>query len=415
MFQSLVETRNLDFHQLPRLREKYLHPTLREVLKDADRNVVLVCLKMVGYVGIVKHKEFSEVTPSDILTKEVEQAVYVLNQQISWNMVPPARTLCRLLQNQDLFPRIYRRRDEYHPLLLAWANSLPASRFNDARTMCTYFLQWLTKIELHEYTSGTVPVLLLSRDVVLRFRHFLMARVSRAEISRVTARGYLATTIRWICWLHDQGKIGSLDLSRITIRAVGNKERILPTYSQIQKFLHVLSTNEKWSQYLVYFLFMLTTGARPIELQQLTLEHVAWNRQQIWLQSKNGLGRWMPIPDEVWRQFENYLGLRRSSMSARDLVFVTENGNPYCNRSINRFFASIQREAGVHIDGQMAFRHRFATDCLEQGVSLNVTRYMMDHRDTSQLIRYQHVNHRNLVKNVDNAFKSIPWVSDLDV
>jgi site-specific recombinase XerD len=399
---------------LPRVRRVDLHPEIVPFI--TDQNVQTAVAKMVGFVALIRRLPVREIRLADILTTEVEEALLHYDKHRQ-GLVTYARRFCRAAGNETMFKDRRRQYSDYHPMLLKWLDDegFTEKRRITLRADGMAFLTWVVQRSIPGCLPHTVPLVRIQRAHLIGYRQFLLTEVRRGKMSRTTAKARLQHVVRWFRWLMDTGYIGQIDINRVAIRKSPNRERQLPTNLALSKFFSSLMSSDSDGRYTVFFLLLMATGARPIELRQLRIRDIDTEHQAIFLQSKGGFGRLLPLPPNVWCCLQNYLETRTTSWQPDDLVFGSpKTGLKLDHTNFVRKLADIQHKAGVHIDGLMAFRHRLATDCMEAKVPTAVFQYIFGHKGVSEMHRYQHTSKAFLLQEIRRAFQNVPWMDEID-
>lgn len=253
---------------------------------------------------------------------------------------------------------------------------------------------------------------LLQREHLIYYRMYLIKRVEKGQLSAISARKYLRAPIRWVEWMQTcHGRLRSLDLSGITILGGVTKPRLVPTHAEISIFLDgVRKTSIRHIAANVCFTLLVATGARPTEIADLTFARVNEESQSIMLQSKGGPFRWLYLPTEVWVMIQKYITEVHGRLrNPNQVILLKRSGAPISYKWIWKRYLRALDYCGMRFDGMMAFRHRFATDCLEAGLDHNATRYLLGHQDASHLSRYQHAEKNLISKSINSAFQGFNW------
>lgn len=405
----VVPERQISRKEIVPAIQSELHPSLNQQLEGQPKDVVRACLLMVGYLCAMDGKTAENVQTQDLVDPRLEK--FIVSQATNAekkSILTGARKLMRILGERTMFPKT--KYAMQHPALSEWLEELARThpRVKNWGTDCMYFLTWLHEKDFHHYRPHEMRLSLTSRKHLLEFRFYLLKRIDRHEINHNSARAQLYHVIRWIRWLIQHGKMTTIDTSGITISPIRPRERRLPSHSEIQRLLEKLSTKRRWLPYLFYVLLLGPTGARPGEIEWMTIEDVIVPSQTLHLASKNGLERYISLTDSLWARLQWYIKEFRSDAAPTDRLLVQQNGLPLKYATIRYNVYKAAAEIQIRIDGLHVFRHVFATDCMNNRVDLNVTRTLLGHIHMVSLDPYEHPSGQqdDLIRNV---LSNSPW------
>lgn len=405
------------YTQLKRTNDKDLSPQLRNILRTGKPDVRCAVKKMIAYVALTRGLSTTEITLDHLVEADVGEAASAYRKH--WRLLSPIFQHFLVEAGRERTrPMGNRRYKEYHPLLLDWIKVKASSVRITAqyRTVGMQFLSWITSKYYLAYTEGQFPVSLLSRDVLLHYRQHLLNQTETSSMSRVYLKRHMALVVEWVRWLIAEHKVSDINLTRLAISGEKNRERTLPTEQQIERLIDGAVTISQ-PKIVLMLLMMLATGARPSELCYLTLGDINMEEHSLKLQSKGGPERKIRLPDSLWEMTVNHLGSTfvEMTMDPSLRVFLNRAGTPMEYWTLKRQMQRIRKATGIKIDGLMALRHKFATDCLEAHVPTNVFLYLMGQTGVSEKGRYQHVERGFHQSEINRAFNTIPWKDDFNV
>jgi integrase len=164
------------------------------------------------------------------------------------------------------------------------------------------------------------------------------------------------------------------------------------------------------------FIFLLHTGARLGEALALDWSQVDLpTRRVIFLETKNGDSRGIPLNDDAFEALANLsyrTGIRDSDGQWQrrahrfGRVFRTQLGRAYpllenAGGQIKRGWAGACKRARVAGATPHTLRHTFASWLVQRGVSLPIVGELLGHRDPSMVKRYAHLSPDHLAGAVD--------------
>jgi len=413
MFKPAVMSNIPPNSSLPKVKRQDMSPEIREIFPRVPRRYGRAVSKMVSYVMATTGKGIYEVKVEDIVTEDVASAMIEYSKSMK-QLLHCCRFVYRLLGENDLLPHPQKIYDEIHPELLAWIEvcNLSSEKVVSVRATCMKFIHWVSQHTVPSSAPHAYPLVYLQRHHLMEYRKHLLLSVQKGQRSYPTARWHLQLVVRWVKWLIQNQRIGDIDLTGLTIKNTPSRERRIPTHLQITKFMEALINSSIKDEYLLFFLLLMETGARPIELRKLTMDCVNTQNHSIRLQSKGGPERWMILGENLWKLLALHISKREENGTGGSLYVLHGSTGQTLNFSvIHLHYTWAKAESGIDIDGLMVFRHRFATDCYEAKVPTAVFQYVMGHRSLQELKRYQHSNEYFDKKEVDSAVTG--WMGDM--
>lgn len=149
--------------------------------------------------------------------------------------------------------------------------------------------------------------------------------------------------------------------------------------------------------------FMLRTGARPIEMQSLIHADLDWDSQTVVLRSIKGRKgalrtRRIPLHPEVLATIPRRPDHRKPDPSER--VFRLNRRDDWAMRSMNNRWNTACKAAGVSGKTPYCLRHTFATRLARRNVPPKVIADLMGHASLDMVMRYMNTtfeDHKNAV------------------
>lgn len=295
---------------------------------------------MVAYIVATTKSSPKDVTIADIATEPVAKAFMEYGESHT-NLRYYCRKIFRLMGHPHLIPMMTQVYPQAHPLVDEWVKTdgLPKDKQITARTTCMGLLTWLVKSEVFPYGLESFPLLYLRRTHLLSYRQHLVKSARRGRRTYDTARWHMQLVVRWVRWLIESKHIGPLNVDRLAIKTDTGRTRRIPTYTQITKFIEAMFTTPIDEAYKLFFLLLLSTGAGPIEIRHLTMNHVDTVQHALWLQSEGvQVGGWS-YPNTYGRGWSNTFTLKGGTKAILGLMFLSvKTGAPstfeYCTNVI---------------------------------------------------------------------------------
>lgn len=137
---------------------------------------------------------------------------------------------------------------------------------------------------------------------------------------------------------------------------------------------------------------LLYTGLRGCDIAGLKLSDIDWDKEEIHIvQSKTSVPLTLPLLIVVGNAIYDYLkNERRSDM---DILFISEEGNPFRSSNVQHCVKKIFKAAGIRQNkgdrqGTHIFRHHVATQLLRNSVAQPVISQTLGHSDPLSVETY---------------------------
>jgi integrase/recombinase XerD len=149
-------------------------------------------------------------------------------------------------------------------------------------------------------------------------------------------------------------------------------------------------------------------GLRINEVLQLLLDDINWSKRILTVRAtKNRRERLVPITQEAIAALSNYVRLERPKPLPHDVVFVNLGrrgfGEPFRYRSWVAICEQARHAATTHRVHAHAFRHTFATNMAESGMSLDALQRVLGHSHIDTVMIYNHVRSGHLYREYQEA------------
>jgi integrase/recombinase XerD len=227
----------------------------------------------------------------------------------------------------------------------------------------------LTTIEKYEQCLRTFEKWLDGREAsVLTVRHFI-GYLKQQGFSSSTQRGYYHALRPFLKFMG------------IAYHQKFSKERKLPVYhstDQVKAILGIVKNrNDNWSFLAprdeLIILMLAYTGMRRAEILNLKLRDINFHSRMFKVTGKGSKERTIPISDAIYDRLQGYT----AKLNPSDIVF------PVKPKRIYNMVKRYARKAGITDFHPHSFRHYFATQLVEQGVSLKIVQELLGHADIS--------------------------------
>lgn len=175
--------------------------------------------------------------------------------------------------------------------------------------------------------------------------------------------------------------------------------------ADIRKFLVGL---RKYRDIAILYL-MLLCGLRSCEVLALDLDDIDLIDDQIYVRGKGGKHRVLPISPAVHKALMNYLDCERPESSCSQCFVVLKEpnrGQPMTPEGLRKLFRN-QRKKSVKKAHPHLFRHTYATNLIQQGVSLPVVQKLLGHSDIEVTMGYLHLSPEDVSQEYHRAMKAL--------
>jgi integrase/recombinase XerD len=222
-------------------------------------------------------------------------------------------------------------------------------------------------------------------------------------------------------WLRLNGIKDILDKRDKPNYVEGRREMYQP--EDLEALFRVCAPDEK-----VRYLFFLLTGERDKEVRYTTWADIDFGRKYVWVTAKKQLKfkpkdkeeRKIPVPTSLLEALRQYKE-RQTGPNPHDLVFPTSQGKP--DKKFENKLKRLAHRNGLNCDHCVSkygnkcnegpycgkwflhkFRHTFATNQLEEGVSIRTLQEWLGHSDLeSTMVYLKYVDSKQIHEIVDNT------------
>lgn len=150
-----------------------------------------------------------------------------------------------------------------------------------------------------------------------------------------------------------------------------------------------------------------SSGLRLSELSSLRISDIRRSDASMRVTGKGSKTRELPIGSKALEALETWIKIRPSFLkpsSEEASVFISQQGKPLSNRSIQLRLKKCAQESGIgtHLHPHM-LRHSFASHMLESSSDLRAVQELLGHADISTTQIYTHLDFQHLAKVYDAA------------
>ena len=150
----------------------------------------------------------------------------------------------------------------------------------------------------------------------------------------------------------------------------------------------------------LFILTMVSLGLRSSEMIHIKFSDIDFKNKKIHIQGnirfgkfslpKNGLKRWVDIPENLLREFKEAYKERLKATPYRDYIFITNKGLYWSDTSCitRRYFKPLLERIGVKYKGLYSLRHTYATLSLQGGQKIGYISKQLGHKDIKVTMDY---------------------------
>ena len=147
------------------------------------------------------------------------------------------------------------------------------------------------------------------------------------------------------------------------------------------------------------------TGIRRMELIELKINDIDFERKTIKVLGKRRKERFVPFGEALENQIKHYLSIRQKRITTdNDYLFVTKHGRQLYDKAV---YNIVTRELGSITTktkhSPHTLRHTFATTMLDNGADLNSIKELLGHSSLAATQVYTHTSFKELQKLYQNT------------
>lgn len=228
-------------------------------------------------------------------------------------------------------------------------------------------------------------------------RMYLAEYTKDTGISKSTLENKIDIFRSLFGWLHENEYIEKNPMIKIKRMRTENKMREPLTQYQVEEVRDACDTIRSSAIYE----FLLATGLRVSELQQLNKDDIDMNNMKVKVLGKGQKERIVYFNEKAKLSMLKYLNSRVDDNEAL-IVGIKYPYDRFSVRGIEREMARLGKNANLTVSVfPHKIRHNYATNLLGRGSSLDVIQRLMGHESPSTTLIYAKIDN----KNVENTYR----------
>ena len=219
-----------------------------------------------------------------------------------------------------------------------------------------------------------------------------------------TCRNYRTIVRGFLRYLHQQRGILKKDLAPLLIGAVQFAKAKPPKFlrphevQQLFESLSVTCPKDLRTYAMVHMAY--TLGLRPCEICRITLDDIAFKKEQLSVEDrKNKQPLMLPIPEQTLKAIVAYMVGGRPNSNDRHLILsLSAPHGRIVPGLVSRYIQEAMHKAGLTSTAYW-LRHSYAQHLLSSGASIYEIKEMLGHRHIESSRKYLHI-HTDLMREV---------------